>query len=186
MLGFGLTKSERQAEINKSLKPLVRPNPVLHKTEPRLDEYLALAKELGVGAADNGRILQMEVADFLWENEIEMYNYMEVETYLIELGRRLYKGKDLVWKPLRICDSLNLGYGWHRSHYEEEVYDKAVPFEVLKNVKLLTGKFGYKLKILVSDFEKVSKPDPFIIATARNMDRIVFGVWNEPEFFKTS
>ncbi len=182
MLGFGLTKAERRTAIAKSAQQLVRPAPVSHRTESRLDEYLALAKELGVGAADNGKVLQMEVADFLWENDIDMYDYMEVEKYLVDLGRRLYNGKELVWKPLRVCDSLDLGMGWHRSHYEKKVYDRVVPFEVLKNVKLLTDKFGDKLKILISDFEVVN-PDPFIIATARNMDRVVFGVWDEPAFF---
>ena len=175
---FGFTK----APIPE-IRPLVRPSPVSHKTEPRLDEYLSLAKELGVAAADNGKVFQMEVADFLWENDIEMYNYRVVERYLVELGRRLYKDRELVWKPLRFCDSLNLGRGLHKSFYEKEVYARVVPFEVLKNVKLLTDKFGDKLKILISDFD-VPNPDPFIIATARNMDRIVFGVWDEPSFFQ--
>ncbi len=167
-----------------------RPAPV-----PRFDEYLALAAELDTASHTTGKVLQRAVVDFLWEQDIEIFSHHQVCRYLSQLAEK--QDEFLCWRPLRnrdipVVSALdpqgNWGWGRAKEHdyykstlWECRPYGEAVPFDVLHNVRKIEQKFPGKLHFFVSD---ISDPDPFIILTARDTDRIVFGAWNEPAFFK--
>lgn len=125
-----------------------------------------------------------------------MFNYCEVVRYLSAIAEE--ESNHLCWRPLRNRDIPTVtefdsrgNWGWGEEnthdHYHGNLwacrpYDKAVPFEVLQTVMEVEQKFPGRLHFFVSDISP--DPDPFIILTARDMDRIVFGVWDEPAFFK--
>jgi hypothetical protein len=168
---------------------LAKPRPITGhpETVPGFDKYWELAQELGIKA---GKVVQRAVADFIWAQDIEMYDYEEVFTYLSAIADR--DRKRFIWRPLRDRDRTTLyrlsdlgkhGYYQH-DRWECRPYDKPVPFEVLQNVKLIEAKFPDTLNFFVSDYAVVD-PDPFIMCHTWDMTGIVFGVWDEPQFFKS-
>jgi hypothetical protein len=175
----------------KSTKPK-RPTPRTDRPEaiPNFAAYLKLAGELDIAPLKTGRVLQRAVADFLWENDIDMYAYNDVVSYMSAMAKK--EKAIFCWRPLREADVPSGGmygsWGWgnEKKHdfYWSKVwdcrpYDQAVPYDVLRNVKLLNDKFPGKLHFFVTDNAGL---DPFIMATARDMGRIVFGMWDEPGF----
>lgn len=148
------------------------------KTKPTesnsFQEYQALATKLNTVHSTRlkSQSMSFQIVDFLWENDIEIYDHAHVERYLTQMGRRM--GKDLVWRGLREAD---------RSRYES--YNRPVPVEILRNVDLILTKFPTSdLCFEVSDFA-VPNPDPFIrVSVGRygGETPIVFGVWDEPGY----
>ena len=177
---FGI-KTKTSAPVRPASLPRRAPGKIGH-----LDEYLALAHGLNIASATRGLVLQHEVADFLWEHDIEMYDYDDVVNFLGEVAP---KGNNVYWRPLRDVDvtsDYNIGNKDDPGYYDDKewncrTYDKIIPIEILRNVKLLVEKFGDKLQFFVSDFASPN-PDPFIMATARDMTCFVFGVWDGPGF----
>jgi hypothetical protein len=60
-------------------------------------------------------------------------------------------------------------------------YHHAVPIHVLRQVNKIQDRFGDEVKFFVSDYTD-PKPDPFIMVTALDVQQIIFGVWDEPNF----
>lgn len=185
---------KKEVSVAKPLPLSVRPDKI-----EKIDEYLSLAESLEIASLDRGAVLQRAVADFLWENDVEMYDYNQMKNYMTSLAEK--ENTLWHWRPLRDKDIPKDGsgtpdscWGWNhdsnahdyywKTKWECRTYDKIVPFEILKNVKLLNDKFPGKLHFFVTDYKSAS-PDPFIIACARDMGKIIFGVWDEPGFFKT-
>lgn len=178
---------------------LVRPKKLTDRPEPipEIDKYMALAEELKTGAILRGRVLQKLAADLLWERGVEMYSYDDVDAYLKERAGKVViintseRVSTYRWRPLRDCDGekewgwehdlTKGGYFW-KDRWECRTYSKVVPFDVLESVKALEEKFPGRLHFFVSDIE--ADPDPFIVACARDTGKIVFGAWDEPEFFR--
>jgi hypothetical protein len=194
----GQTVALPPAEQPKRLPALVRPSPLKNRPAAVIgfDEYLALANDLKIGPAQTGQVLQRAVADTLWEHNIEMYSYGDVVAYMTKVANKA--NALFCWRPLRERDHApgkaqrNGDWGWgdeaRHDHYRPHLwgcrtYDKPIPFDVLQNVKLLEDKFPERLHFFVSDYRAVD-PDPFMMVTARDMSRIVFGVWDEPAFFR--
>lgn len=161
-----------------------KPQPIKDKPtlENRFQEYLALAKKIGTGITEvlEGRIMQQQIADFLWEQDIEMYDYREVCDYMRTMAAK--EGKLFFWSNLREQDRKYADQNPDNRYDMGIPYKKLVPFEILQNVEKLQNKFGNEVAFLVSDYA-VSYPDPFICVTGLEVDRIVFGVWDEPAFF---
>lgn len=188
---------EEVAILKLPQRPTPRPKSDRPATIVRMDEYTALAKELGIASAKTGHVLQRMVADFLWEHNIEMYRYSDVTQYMSALAEQ--DNEIFYWRPLRERDIPpsgqygNWGWGTEKEHdcyrprlWQCRPYNEIVPFEILQNVKLLEDKFPGLLHFFVTDYADADADDPFIMVTARDMSRIVFGVWDEPDFFKTN
>lgn len=73
------------------------------------------------------------------------------------------------------------GHGSYKDEWAYRPYNKAVPVKILRWVKKIQEKFGKDVLFFVSDYA-VPRPDPFIMVTAPDVSRIIFGVWDEPAF----
>jgi hypothetical protein len=164
-------------------KTIEKPQPIARKTSlvDNLDEYLALATELGTAQAEliPADRTRASIADFLWERGIEIYDKDHAEDYLVRQGRKAHPDHDrwggsyeVDWKPLRQADVTNV---------RTEIYKKPVPLEILRNVKLLIDNFK-DLQLIFKVSEVKFYPDPFIYVTAPGIKPIVFGVWDEPGY----
>jgi hypothetical protein len=169
-----------------------------------LGTYESIAKELSYEPA---QLLQEQIFRFLKENNIRIYDFDTVDHYLAAIAEQ--EGKVWIWRPLRQQDAPNWGAGecgrnnhigwWGRAptgctgqvfaghgscrpkEWVYRPYDRAVPIRVLRDVKKIEGRFGNRVKFLVSDYA-VPKPDPFIAVTAPDVNPIIFDVWDEPGF----
>lgn len=154
--------------------------------------YEELAKELDFNP---GELLTEQLIKFMEENNIPRFSYMEMTKYLTHKAEKA--GKNWHWRPLRERDkpvgwqwgappSWNgrkyIGHDWYSDEWRCRPYDKAIPIDILRNVKKIQDKFEDKVYFFVSDYS-VPQPDPFIMVTALDVPRIVFGVWDEPAFF---
>ncbi len=191
---FGRKQAAATAAIVPAISPQ-RPQPRLAVvgSEP-LGVYEELARELNYKPA---QLLEEQLLRFLNENQIEVYDYDEVDRYMAALAEKI--GKVWIWRPLREQDkpegwmwegrrsdeggAVNQyrGHGGYRNEFEYRPYPHAVPVHVLRNVKKIQDKFGAQAKFFVSDYAD-PKPDPFIMVTALDVKRIIFGVWDEPGF----
>lgn len=166
------------------------------KSEDDLTEYEKLAGEIDFSP---GKLLERRFLDFLAENGIEVFDYIEVDKYLRNEAEKAKK-KRWVWRPLREKDKPDFtwsgyilqgylisyvqdseGNGSYFNQPEWRPYSRIVPFNILKLVKLIEGEFGDSLKFFVSDYSS-AHPDPFLMATAFDIDRIIFAMWDEPSF----
>jgi hypothetical protein len=187
---FGLKKvAAAPIVLSVPTKPAARP--IAAGSEP-LGTYEALAKELGFLPA---QLLEEQLKRFLAESRIQVYPYQEVDKYLATLAEN--EGKAWIWRPLREKDKPDYaysgrankekgidqfrGHGSYRDEWNYRPYDKAVPIHILRQVKKIQDKFGDQVKFFVSDYA-VPDPDPFIMVTALDVDRVIFGVWDEPGF----
>ncbi len=148
-----------------------------------LEQYEEVAESLGFCP---GQLLEEQIFRFLAQEKIMTFKFDEINKYLISKAKKNYKW---VWRPLRKQDrttdfnvfvAMNDMHGRYDATYEP--YDKAVPLKILKDVKKVNDKFGNKVAFFVSDFDHMIVPDPFIMVTAKNVDTIIFGVWDEPDF----
>src|SRR5579859_5082706 len=82
--------SDKPKVLPRNSKPL----------SPEMEEYLVIAQELGTYQASQLSVSkdQQIVADFLWEHDIDLYDFKEVEAYMNKMAAR--EGKYLVWKYL--------------------------------------------------------------------------------------
>jgi hypothetical protein len=181
--------------------PLQRPTPRLAIVGSELlGPYEAIARELNYSPA---HLLQEQLLRFLAENQIQIYDYDAVDHYLAAIAEKV--GKVWVWRPLRKQDTLDwknenghchwwgraptgetghvtAGHGSCRANeWTYRPYHHAVPAPILWNAKKIHDEFGERVKFFVSDYA-VPKPDPFIMVTAQDVDKIIFGVWDEPSF----
>lgn len=182
-----LRKSEADLTVVSPAKP--RPRLVEVGAEP-LGVYEELAEDLDFCPA---QLLEEQLKRFLGESNIPIYDYGEVDQYMAVLAEE--QKMAWIWRPLRKCDRPNTGwngretqgtteYDGHGSYHDLKryrPYDKAVPAHILRHVKKIQDKFGDNVKFFVSDYA-VPNPDPFIMVTAEDVEKIVFGVWDEPGF----
>jgi len=97
-----------------------------------------------------------------------------------------------IWVPLRQQDldkNISIGGGYGHGHFSTEhvhhkvTYHKAIPIRILRDVKKIEQGMGEQnLAFFASDFEKLTYNDPFIMVTAKSMNIIIFGMWDEPGF----
>lgn len=190
MFGLGQKKEDPVSVFTPPDKPV--PTLVEVGTES-LGAYEELATELGFLPA---QLLEEQLYRFLNENKIPTYDGDEVDKYLAAHAEQ--EEKVWIWRPLRECDQPE---GWHWEGRESEVlgiseweghgsyrndwnyrpYEKAVPIHILRHVKKIQDKFGDRVLFFVSDYA-VPDPDPFIMVTALDVNKIIFGVWDEPGF----
>jgi len=159
-----------------------------------MDTYIEVAKELGFSP---DQLIEERLNRYFLEQNIPLYNYDNVDRYLMTLARR--ENEVWKWKPLREKDHLlgnwqitgrndkgeEVDSGGHGSYHKTyHPYDKAVPLHILQRVKKIEDYFlDIDLKFFVSDYS-APKPDPFIMVTALiNVPQKIFGVWDEPAFF---
>lgn len=182
-------KEREEGEEKNALK---RPSPItLRKDVTPLGAYEKLAKELEFMPA---QLLEEQLLRFLAESQIPIYDCDEVDAYLTQVAKK--NNKFWIWKPLREKDKPNgwlwgghnndgasamRGHGSYRDEWEYRPYAKAVPIHILRRVKKIQDKFGDAVKFFVSDYAD-PRPDPFIMTTALDVKRIIFGVWDEPGF----
>lgn len=177
-----------------------RPRPRLVKAmEPsKMSEYESLAREIDFYP---GQLLQERIKSFLAEHGIETFDNNEVHRYMekeatsaslpgVKNGRsgeadrkKSLRHRVYSWRPLRAIDG-HATWRWP-SYYDANPYDKAVPVHILRQVKLINDHFNGQssvVKFFVTDYA-VPNPDPFIAVRGAGTELIVFGVWDEPEFF---
>ena len=192
---FGLGRKEKEEKIIEASVP-PRPLAIVPRTSAvPLGTYESLSAELGFRPA---QLLEEQLKRFLVEQKIPTYNLAEVDKYLTHIARA--ENKFWIWRPLREKDTPQ-GWGWngrrdvskgdemykghghgsYTNEWEYRPYDKAVPIHILRRVQKIQEKFGAEALFFVSDYA-VPNPDPFIMVTALDVDRIVFGVWDEPTF----
>lgn len=187
----------KEKPISSALQQAPQPPKKPLATTPRvgatpLGTYEELSRELGFFPA---QLLEEQINRFLADQEIPVYDYKEVDRYLTVIARQ--QKKFWIWRPLRERDKPQ-GWGWTGHHDEDDSevprghgsyydmwayrpYDKAVPIHILRHVKTIQERFGDSVLFFVSDYA-VPDPDPFIMVTALDVSRIVFGVWDEPTF----
>lgn len=162
--------------------------------EPRvnaLGTYEELAKKLDFFPA---QLFDEQLLRFLSEENIPIFDYDKVDAYLAALAEA--QGKVWVWRPLRKKDKpVDWSWSgrlvrkkdetrWHGAYHDSwsyRPYDKAVPIYILRQVKKIQEKFCDHALFFVSDYA-VPNPDPFIMVTVQDGQKIVFGVWDEPGF----
>lgn len=154
--------------------------------ENEVKAYLRTAKEIGFEPA---QLLEARLLAFFRRSSIPIYPYQRVVEYLVTKAPR---DSIVVWRPLRNIDKPS-GWGWQgingrhgHGHYWDEwpcrSYGHLVPLRVLATVEQIEREIGRnRLHFFVSDYAS-SRPDPFILVTARDMDRYVFDAWDEPGF----
>ncbi len=187
---FGLKRKEK--EVSRAVVPPSRPSAVVPRTSAiPLGTYEKLSNELGFRPA---QLLEEQIKRFLVEQKIPTYNLAEVDKYLTHIARE--QQELWIWRPLREQDKPQgwewrghanpkeneyTGHGSYLPKWEYRPYDKAVPIHILRRVQKIQEKFGDEALFFVSDYA-VPNPDPFIMVTALDVSRIVFGVWDEPTF----
>ena len=163
---------------------------VIERPKPRLvvnnkslgSEYEQLEKAIGLNSA---AIVEAKILKTIVANKIPTYDLASVNEYLIDIA--VSKGKIWIWRPLRKRDkpgdwhwgNLN-SHGSYMDTWKFRPYDKAVPLRILRHVKIIQDAVPEAL-FFVSDYA-VSNPDPFIMVTALDVSKIVFGFWDEPGF----
>lgn len=194
---FNLKKKEvssTTSEVRPALE-LVKPvakEPVANVAQLTLKTYEDLSSELGFIPA---QLLEAKLLLFLHEEKMPVYDYREVHKYLAVLANK--EKKIWTWRPLREKDKPNgwhwgdtvrdweggwsPGHGSYRDTWNYRPYDKAIPIHILRRVKKIQDQFEDKVLFFVSDYA-VPQPDPFIMVTALDISRIIFGVWDEPGF----
>jgi hypothetical protein len=183
---------ERMKEAEKVKPPMLRPLPMLVPSQPCLDEYEQMAKEIRFMPA---KLIEAKIFQILRQNEIKVFDYDQVYLYLKDKALRENPNKRWIWRPLREQDRLPFEFehpkssrvddwGWHGYYRPKQSefrpYDKPVPLRVLKEVKLI-GDQVPTATFFVSDYATV-RPDPFIMVTQLDVAIIVFDVWDEPDF----
>ena len=136
--------------------------------------------------------MKSKSGDFSLNQEIPIYDYAEVDKYLTHKAKQ--QGEIWISRPLRKRDKREswrlAGHdamnGWGHGGYignnwTYRPYDKAVPINILRDVKKIHDRFQDNVSFFVSDYA-VPHPDPFIMVTAIDVSNIVFRVWNEPAF----
>lgn len=186
---FGRRKS-KEASV-----PVVPKKPAPMMLSPGaapLGAYEQLANELGFKPA---QLIEEQLKRFMAEEHIPTYNYADVDVYMAAMAEAQDMG--WIWRPLREKDK-PAGWEWsgratkkiesewwgHGSYHDKwayRPYDKAVPIHILRQVKKIQDCFGDQVLFFVSDYA-VPDPDPFIMVTALDVEKIVFGVWDEPGF----
>ena len=189
----------RQNTAEKIELPEVKPPSILTRPKPRLVvnndddrmlEYERLADEIGLKSA---AIVQTRILRVMAENGIPRYDYGEVYAYLKRIAVR--EGQIFIWQPLRERDmpkgwvmrggdnpaDSSRGHGSYQNEWKYRPYNKAVPIEVLRHVKIIQERVPEAL-FFVSDYA-APDPDPFIMTRALDTNIIVFGCWDEPGFF---
>ncbi len=188
---FGKQAAEQVEVIPTAL---LKPEPFIPQTSVvSLGRYEALAKELKFMPA---QLLEEQLLRFLAERKILIYDYAQVDAYLIRQASK--KGKFWIWRPLRESDKprgwaimghnedgsdheFGRGHGSYRDEPDYRPYSRAVPIRILQQVQTIQDRFGGQVLFFVSDYA-VPRPDPFIMVTTFDVKKIIFGVWDEPAF----
>ena len=185
-------------------KPVIVEEPVIididqHRLEvtvscakDKVDEYAQLAEEIGFSP---GALLEEKFRHWLKRQDIKIYVYDKVAEFMTQkYGNRCTNPGEVghdpqkpgwVWVPLRKNDQgLTDGKYWKSVDRLEDgrTYQAKVPLTVLQLVMRI-GKGFPDIKFYVSDLYKpISRPDPFLMATAVGMHRFVLLHWDEPDF----
>jgi hypothetical protein len=187
---FSFIKRQRETPISVLVE---KPKPILSPPgSETLDTYEQLAGELGFNPA---QLIEERLVRFLATEGIPTYDYDQVNAYMTAVAEA--DDKVWIWRPLREQDKPQ-GWEWggkpfkgnenswrgHGSYHDEwnyRPYNKAIPIHILRQVKKIQDHFGNSVLFFVSDYA-VPNPDPFIMVTALDVRRTVFGVWDEPSF----
>lgn len=194
MFGLGKKELPKIAGLSQTVAKSKKPTPMApHTNVIPIGAYEELATELGFLPS---KLLEEQLLRFLAEQKIPVYNYNEVHLYLKQKAKE--QGKYYIWRPLREQDkpsgwhmssqegndgdedTFGEGHGSYHNGWDYRPYDKIIPIHILQRVKKIAEKFPSAL-FFVSDYA-IPNPDPFIMVTALDVQRIVFGVWDEPAF----
>jgi len=190
---FGLKRKEKEGS-SIVLVPPKKPVALIPQVGViPLGAYENLADKLGFMPA---QLLEEQLKRFLVEHSIPVYNYAEVDKYLMYKAEQ--ENKHWIWRPFREQDKPKgwhwdghfadgsreqawRAYGSYRDEWEYRPYEKAVPIHILRRVEKIQDRFKDNVLFFVSDYA-VPNPDPFIMVTALDVSKIIFGVWDEPAF----
>ena len=151
------------------------------------DEYEKLAKKLKFSPPE---LLQKQLLQFLNQNDIGMFDYGEVESYMTALADNLKMV--WVWRPLREQDIptfrwngrsanfnnyyIRYGHGSYELNYRR--YQHVVPMHILQNVDKIDEEFRDQVKFFVSDYAGGPNSKHSIMVTALDVGKITFGIWD--------
>lgn len=203
MLGLG-----KRTVVSDEPVAIVRPAPLLVpvgrevKTLPIEDnERRAYERTCEAIGFEPASLLHARILSFFKANGIRVFNYEDVSAYMVEKAEA--EDKIWHWRPLRSVDVVtdwdwganrlgNFGQhisidGWKAHDYYSarvkacRTYHREVPLRVLGTVEQIHKEFGDKVNFFVTDYSSPN-PDPFIGIIVRDMERIVFDYWDEPDF----
>ena len=191
---FGLAK-ERSVESTTSMPvtvavavPESQPVEITTPNQQVPAEYTELAKELGVTVVEDAKVIQQEkqqaIEKFFTDNGIRVYPYNKVMEFLRaqlpKKGQPDYSEfNSVVWVPLRKVDCGKVWSNVIGRYFDEDPYDKAVPYPALITAKLVADHFP-AAKLTVSDY-RAEVPDPFLMVTYADKNYVVEH-WDEPGF----
>ncbi|MHA1952165.1 MAG: hypothetical protein ACW987_20165 [Candidatus Thorarchaeota archaeon] len=178
---FGLEKKTKESVVTEPLPEPGLPTPAKVNLDNELstlemEEYAKVSKRIGYESAS---LFHIEFKSFLKEESIPIYNYNDVQDFLVgeviklrvETGSSHYS---LSWVPMREQDR-----DLHDA-YEPLPYTKTIPLFALLLVDKIHSRFGDKVKFQVSDYEAI-KPDPFLRVNVGD-SYYVIAHWDEPGF----
>jgi hypothetical protein len=156
------------------------------KAAPTLEDYAALAAELGF---EPGDLEDLQLQHFLAANGVRVFDYEAVCQRMDELVTPI--GVSWFWSPLRPKDGecrnmdgysrddrsrggVRHGYTWLGKPYTQ-----TVPLHVLERVRLIERGFTGRAFFFVSDYA-VSYPDPFLMVQVSGGPPYVIGQWDAP------
>jgi hypothetical protein len=180
----------KQLLAPKVERSLAKPLPLaLKQAECVSQDYLEACLKVGCNPS---ALQELQFKNFLFDNEIPLYDYNQVGEYLHYFARN--RGLDVCWRAIRgedgpsykslshtsrSWDSINQGSFSVAPSSTIPVYDKLIPLRVLKTIALIQESYP-KSKFYVSDI--ASFPDPFAAVNIGTGKLYVFAVWDEPGF----
>ncbi len=157
-----------------------KPSALIASNYTGLPAYEEACSKLGYYPDD---LHGLKLKQFLFENEIPLYDYDHVIKYLGHIAAD--DETHICWKALRGSDGCS--YLQLRSPYGDRlvqkkqsgIYKKIVPLRVLETISLIQGSYP-DAKFYVS--ELVNFPDPFAAVSITEGTLHVFACWDEPGF----
>jgi hypothetical protein len=186
--GLAITSSHRKprnitlAMLNASAKPI---------SEARLApaSYVKLAGEIGMQSAS---VDEAKLADAINQLGLSVYDFSQVDDYLLNKAHAVGPNVEWGWKPLRHKDLEKFAGGDIHSYADttsyvfRSVYGNEVPTRVLLEAKAILERFPDAV-FMISDYETI-KPDPFLAVTSidllSNGKLWIIDRWDEPNFGK--
>lgn len=163
-----------------------------------LAEHQRLASKHGVATVAT-RVKAGELAEFLQEENIRVYDLRSVESYLDRKchGRGLrLRLATWYWRPLRAVDLQFIRgadvavkprrsrFQWTDSmgRFDHRVYTEIIPLPVLITVDRITERLGESVSFYVAAIEEI--PDPFLGVRLKSDPDEMFVIerWDEPGF----
>ena len=159
-------------------KPVASPMPIVSSSiEPPTEEYMAIAKRLGVTVNGLTRITTLETV--LLDEHVRIYRFKDVISYM---DKKTPKGKIWGWTAVRVVDrnrcgrSVTFGYNDVNGRFFPGPYDKPIPFPVLLTMEKIENAMAQlpeasRPAFFITDYA-VPSPDPFLMVATPGVSQI--------------